>query len=379
MSRSDVSPGECSLFTRRSLAVFSGTLLLDAVFGSPTLAASLPDVLRSAIAGTTTPALGALVIRSGKVDAVAAIGLRRIGRPERVQIGDSWLIGSCAKPMTTTLIARLVDRGALSWTAPLSATLPNLAQTMRPEYRSVTLVQLLSHQSGLTRGDELPLDRFFTDPRPLPQQRLDFTALALKQPPVSAPGTAAHYSNAGFIAAAAIAERATSVPFEELMRREIFRPLGMSSGVFGQPTEGQLSGHRDGRPAKPSDSGPSLYNSAGLVRLSLNDWAKFCLDQLAGAKGRGKLLSLASYQLMQTPLPGIEDALTWGFDPSIGGRKGPVLSHTGTDENWYGSVNLFPVSGDGILLATNSGKSMGGDAADKAAFKALLPTVSAPV
>ena len=35
--------------------------------------------------------------------------------------------------------------------------------------------------------------------------------------------------------------------------------------------------------------------------------------------------------------------------------------------------------GDGILLATNGGKSMGGDAADKAAFKALLPTVSAPV
>jgi hypothetical protein len=62
----------------------------------------------------------------------------------------------------------------------------------------------------------------------------------------------------------------------------------------------------------------------------------------------------------------------------MGGRKGPVLSHTGTDRNWYASVNLFLASGDGILLAANAGKSMGGDTADEAAFKGLLPTVSTP-
>ena len=240
-----------SSLTRRSFAASFGALLLDAGFSFPAQAASLPDVLRSAIAGTTTPALGALIIRNGKVDEIAAVGLRRLGRPEQVQIGDAWLIGSCGKPMTTAMIARLVDRGVLSWTTPLSMMLPDLAQTMRPEYRSVTLVQLLSHRAGLPRGDELVDDRTFSDPRPLPQQRVDFLALALKEPPVAVPGTVAHYSNAGFIAAGAIAERVTGVPHEDLMRREVFQPLGMSSVVFSQPTEGELSGHRDGR-ARPS-------------------------------------------------------------------------------------------------------------------------------
>lgn len=366
------------MFTRRSFAASCGALLLDAGFILPALAASLSNVLRSAMAGTTTPALGALIIRNGKVDEIAAIGLRRLGQPEQVQIGDAWLIGSCAKPMTTTLIGRLVDHGVLSWTAPLSTMLPDLARTMRPDYRSVTLVQLLSHQSGLPRGDELVGDQLFSDNRPLPQQRINFMALALKEPPVSVPGTSAHYSNSGFIAAAAIAERATNVPYEQLMRREVFQPLGISSAVFSQPAEGELSGHREGRSAKATDSGPGLYNPAGILRLTLQDWARFCLDQMAGAKRKGRLLSPASYHLMQNPLPGIEDALTWGFDTNLGGRKGPVLSHTGTDENWYASVNLFPASGDAILLAANAGKSMGGDTADRAAFKALLPTVSTP-
>jgi CubicO group peptidase (beta-lactamase class C family) len=366
------------MFSRRSFVASSSALLIDAGFSFPALAASLPDVLRAATAGAATPAFGAVVIRNGKIDEIAAVGLRRLGRPEHVQIGDAWLIGSCGKPMTTAMIARLVDRGVLSWTAPLSTMLPDLAQTMRPDYRSVTLVQLLSHRAGLPRGDELVNDRTFSDPRPLPQQRHDFLALALKEPPVAAPGTAAHYSNAGFIAAGAIAERATGVPHEELMRREVFQPLGMSSVVFSQPAEGELSGHRDGRPAKPSESGPGVYNPAGLLRLTLQDWARFCLDQLAGAKGNGRLLSPASYRLMQTSLPGSDDAMTWGFDASLGGRKGPVLSHTGTDENWYASVNLFLDSGDGILLVANAGKSMGGDTADRAALKALLPTVSTP-
>jgi CubicO group peptidase (beta-lactamase class C family) len=162
------------------------------------------------------------------------------------------------------------------------------------------------------------------------------------------------------------------------MHREVFLPLDMPSATFSQPAKGQLTGHQDGRPAIPTDSGPGIYNPAGVVRLTLRDWGRFCLDQLSGAKGKGRLLSPASYHLMQTPLPGIEDALTWGFDTSLAGRKGPVLSHTGTDRNWYASVNLFTASGDGILLAANAGKSMGGDTADRAAFTALLPTVSAP-
>jgi CubicO group peptidase (beta-lactamase class C family) len=190
--------------------------------------------MKAAMEGTRTPALGAVVIRNGKVDAVAVCGVRSISRSEPVQNGDSWFIGSCTKPITASLITRLVDHGVLSWDTPLSAMLPELAQSIRPEYRSVTLLQMLSHRSGMPHDDEAALQAhdFFEDHRPLQQQRLDYIMQALGQPPIVAPGTTAQYSNSGFILAGVIAERATGVPYESLMRREVFGPLGMSSAGF---------------------------------------------------------------------------------------------------------------------------------------------------
>jgi CubicO group peptidase (beta-lactamase class C family) len=370
------------MFTRRSFAAsLGGALLFDGGFVSSAFATSLPDVLRLAMKDTTAPALGAVVIRNGIIDDRQALGLRRLGGPpEQVQSGDAWMIGSCAKPMTTALIARFVERRQLSWTdARLSAMLPDLAQTMLPVYQPVTLEQLLSHRAGLPKGDELLEEGSFADRRPLPRQRLDFLAKVLRQPPVSVPGTEPKYSNASFIAAAAIVERVGGSSYEDLMQSLIFGPLGMYGAVFGQPKDGQLCGHRDGRPSQRTESPPDFYNPAGLLRLSLIDWQKFCLDQLAGAKGRGRLLSSDSYHRMQTPLPGVaNEALTWGYRPSIQGRNGPVLEHIGSDGSWYASVHLFPESGDGILLAANAGASMRGDKAGEAAVTALLPTVSTP-
>ena len=54
--------------------------------------------------------------------------------------------------MTATMIARLVDRGVLSWSAPLKTILPGVS--MRPEYEGVTLADLLSHRAGLRDLDD---------------------------------------------------------------------------------------------------------------------------------------------------------------------------------------------------------------------------------
>ena len=48
-------------------------------------------------------------------------------------VGDVWLIGSDAKPMTATLLMKLVDRGLLSLDAPLADLLPELVAGMHPQ------------------------------------------------------------------------------------------------------------------------------------------------------------------------------------------------------------------------------------------------------
>lgn len=87
--------------------------------------------------------------------------------------------------MTVAMEARLVESGILDWEAPLEKMLPDLAQGMRPEYRNVTLVQLLSHRAGLPRDlkNLRSVEHAFTDKRPLARQRLNYIVKAFKDKP----------------------------------------------------------------------------------------------------------------------------------------------------------------------------------------------------
>lgn len=303
------------------VAVLACALSPDANAGT----VSTDKILASAMAGTKVPALGMLVMQHGHVAQVGIRGVRRIGGHDAVRVGDVWLIGSDAKPMTATLIAKLVDRGTLSWTAPLAKMLPALAAKMRPEYRSVTLVQLLSHRAGLPHDyhDEKYFNTFFTDKRPLAKQRYDYVAHALTDKPVNAPGTKFSYSNSGFMISAVIAERATGVRYETLMQREVFDPLGMKSAGFGVTPPGQPQGHHAGKIATLKDANPAMLAPAGNIHMNLRDWAAFCLDQMAGYHGHGRLLKPATYRMMETRLPGAETGLSWVSSRQHSGGKAP--------------------------------------------------------
>ena len=334
----------------------------------PAVAADkLDTILANAMAGSKVPAAGVLVMRNSQVEDQVVTGLRRNDGKDAVTLDDAWVIGSTGKVMTVAMVIRLVEHGTLSWETPLEQMLPELARSMRPEYRKVTLLQLLSHRAGLPRDlrNTRAIDSYFTDKRELGVQRVAYSAAALKEKPEAKPGTAFSYSNTGFIIAAAIAEKVSGKTYDELMQAEVYGPLGMQTAGSGTTGDGQVRGHSKGKPKlvmkKESDGVPAMYAPAGFLHMSLADWAKFSLDQLAGAKGEGKLLAAADYKLMQTAQPGSGAGLDWGVQPSIAGRKGPVLVHQGSDGNWLAVIVLFPEQGTGVLAVANAAEDMGAD------------------
>lgn len=341
-------------------------------------ALDLAGALRTAQAATRVPAMGVLVIRNGRIAGSAVRGVRRSDSLAPVQLGDSWIIGSTGKVQTAAMIARLVDRGVLRWNVPLSEMLPDLAAAMRPEYRGVTLIQLVSHHAGLPENiaDMAFFESFFGDTRTLSAQRLAYIARALNEAPVYPAGTDYGYSNTGFLIAAAVAERATGLSYEQLMQREVFGPLRMASAGFGATAADQPSGHNDGKPVPPTN--PDMFAPAGNLHMSLSDWASFCVDQLEGARGHGRLLSPASYRVMQSAQPGGSGGADWGIQPTIAGRRGPVLIHGGSDGTWFAYVVLFPRTGNGVLVIDNASAEMGGDAAVMALLGAVFPALAPP-
>jgi CubicO group peptidase (beta-lactamase class C family) len=362
-----------------------GIATLAFAAAAPAMASdNLDTLVKNAMAGSKVPAVGALVIRDGKVAGQAVHGVRRNDGKARVGADDVWLIGSTGKVMTVALMARLVERGVLSWDAPLETMLPALAAGMRPEYRQLSLVQLLSHRAGLARDarDTALMDSFFSDTGPLPQQRLRYIAAALKEAPEVAPGTAFSYSNTGFLIAAAVAEQATGKTYEALMQEHVFEPLGMRKVGFGNTVDGQTRGHQQGKPMtamrKSDDGAPAMFAPAGFLHMRLADWARFNLDQLAGSKGAGTLLSPASYRLMQTAQPDSPAGLDWGVQATIAGRQGPALVHQGSDGNWLAIVVLFPGSSNGALVVANAGPEMGADQVLNDVFGKLFATLAPP-
>jgi CubicO group peptidase (beta-lactamase class C family) len=336
-------------------------------------AADAGAVLDAAMAGTRVPAMGVAVLRDGHVATLAVRGVRASTGTDPVQIDDPWHIGSDAKTMTATLIARLVERGVLHWGDRVGAVLPEFAQT---RYGRATLVDLLSHRAGLPHDliDASVRAALFADhgPDDLITLRLHYIARALTDPPVG-PSGAFHYANTGYLVAAAMAERVTGESYETLLQQEVLAPLHITRARFGTTGPGELQGHRGGRPTGPESTNPPFFAPAGGLILPLGDWAAFCLDQLAGARGQGRLLNRAEYHRLQSGHDGGGYGLGWEVLPDYGGLAGPVLVHAGSDTNWYAIAALFPGAGTGALVVANAGPDMGGEAADRAVLAAIVP------
>ncbi len=323
------------------------------------------------------PALVAAVGHADGSIQTGAVGARVLGRPDKVTPDDWFHIGSVTKPMTATVVALLVEEGKLHWSTPVIQALPECGSTMRPEYREVTVADLLAHEGGLPAfDDEKALQ---TVPRlagSLTAQRLAFSCLALSRPPVVGPRKAFSYSNAGFTVVAAIAEKVSGVSWEELMRTRVFAPLGMRTAGFGWPAKGgapQPWGHwkRLWRVVPQNPDGkyqlPSFLAPAGDVHMSMPDLARFLAAHLRALHGDSALLKPETARLMHTRR--IQSGLGWGVQPLAGFDA--VSVYQGSADTF---ITLVAIVHDGDLVVAVSANSatQEADAATKQAFKQLL-------
>ena len=194
----------------------------------------------------------------------------------------------------------------------------------------------------------------------------------VSQPPQAPPGTKFIYSNAGFAIAGHILERTAHQPWEELIRKRLFVPLGMTSAGFGAPGTAKAMdeprGHREnGQPVEPGPGAdnPVAIGPAGIVHCTVGDWAKFVALHLEGDEGHAKLLKPQTFKLLHTPADGQEYAMGWIVtDRDWGG--GRVLTHAGTNTMWYAVTWIAPAKNFAVLVMCNQGGHEAEQACDDA-------------
>ena len=323
---------------------------------------------------TGLPAAAALVQVNGKVEAEVAIGERAMGHPAAVTTKDLWHLGSDTKAMTATLIARLVEQGYLGYDDTMARLFPGIAARMNPQFHDVTVTQLLSHTSGLpalsSEAEMIAFQAAIKGEKGLRSQRAALVEYYLSRRPAAKAGEFL-YSNIGYTILGAIAEQRAGRTWEDLIRGEVWKPLGIHDAGFGPPGTflflDQPMGHewRDGKyvplnPSKSESDNPPAIGPAGTVHISLRDWLLFAQDQLDGENGHGKLLKPESYRRLHSAVSK-NYAFGWGVLRDHDGAIS-LLTHTGSNGYWVADVRIVPKRNLIMLTALNAG----GDAAEKA-------------
>jgi len=336
------------------------------------------EVLEAIRAETAVPGMVALILQDGEVLAWGAAGVRAQGKSERVTIDDPFHLGSCTKAMTSTLVAICVEEGLLTWDTKILDVLPELKETSDPGYAEATIDHLVRHRAGIAerqRPEVAAIYEQFAGLEGTPaEQRIAVARLALKAPPHTKPGEAMDYSNYGYMSAAAMIERLSGRPWEELILEKVARPLGMESAVVGSPAgAGVPVGHQPAddswSPLPPGPAGilAECMGPAGLFSCNLEDWSKFVAAHVAGARGQDGLVAAATFERLQTD-PGT-NAYACGW--ALGERqwswgKGKTLSHNGSDGTWFSQVMAMPEWDLIVLAAVNCAGTPGTRAATEA-------------
>lgn len=329
---------------------------------------ALRRVLREKRVAHRIPGLAAAVIRGSTIAAVAVDGLRRWDGRDAIGIHDRFHIASCTKSMTATWAAAAVHRGLLDWSSSLADLLPELARTMRREYRSATLEQLLAHAARMPS---------YTQPSPQQvawmyalsgtpvEQRLAFLREVLSmEPPNDRSGDGA-YSNVGYVAACAMVERVTGTAWEAGILQGLAAPLGLQSLGFGYPASpfmpDQPRGHAvlDGRiEVLPLDLSRNLavcLSPAGAVHLSITDLARYARDHLNGLTGGRALLPGSYYARLHSQLPGSSSVFTLGWGMRQDDRLGRLHFGAGSGGWFFARIWIAPERRAAVVTASNSG------------------------
>ena len=308
----------------------------------------------------------AAMVEDGKVKLKVASGVRMLGDPAPFTVNDKVHIGSCAKAMTATLAGILIDEGKLTWDTKIIDVFPEFAEQIHEEYRSVTISQLLSHYAGVPRNvlwRELGADDSW------PEQRLTMMRQVFFMPPEHPPGKTYHYSNVGFVAAAAMLEKITAQPWEQLVTVRLFKPLGLASAGFGPPgkndPDNQPWGHFKASELQfpiQLDNAPAL-GPAGTIHLTMDDWGRFASLHSGTFDKEGTILKPETLAHLHTPLQQFDTQLVPQTEPYGFGwvhrerdwGAGKVLTHNGSNTTWYATIRLSPNKKVAFMAAVNSG------------------------
>ena len=302
---------------------------------------------------TGIPAFALGVVRGGDLIYAHGFGrVRRDGSGDEVTPDTAFPSCSTAKPLTGSLVMKLVERGLLELDRPVIEYLPWLNYPDGGDVSRVTLRHLLSHTSGLSSDPVFPARFFRNTPASLEEHvRLDIPSYKVIAPP----GHVFWYSNPGINLAGYLAEYLTGTNFSKLVNDLILAPASMSATSFGPALLSKAMVEVED--AAPAPGRPPIPYPAGGAVTTIRDLSKFAISHMqGGALPQGRLLKEATVNQMHTIYAdsGSRTPRWYGLTFAIdfhNGRK--LVSHGGGGFGCGSTFVMVPEEKTGVVALFN--------------------------
>jgi len=197
-------------------------------------------ILERQIAGAVV-----LVSHKGRIIHHNAYGLKDIEDKEPMKKDSIFRIYSMTKPITSTAVMILAERGLVDLDAPVHHYIPQLRDLKvhgwkkRPPKTPVTIRHLLTHTAGLTYGffSNTMVDKGYMKNHPLySKSNQDFIDKLSQHPLLYQPGKKWHYSVATDVLGHLV-EAVSGQPLDVFFTENIFDPLDMTDTAFVLPVK----------------------------------------------------------------------------------------------------------------------------------------------
>jgi CubicO group peptidase (beta-lactamase class C family) len=291
--------------------------------------------------------------------------VREVGKPDPVTPNTLFAIGSNTKLFTSVAAGMMVDEGKMKWDAPLTTYLPSFQLYDPYVTREFTLRDALSHRSGLgRRGDFIWLGSHFDRAEVI--RRIRYLV------PNSSFRSQYGYQNIMVMSAGEATAAAAGMSWDDLIKRRIFAPLGMTASntsvtaLAGASDVASPHVWANGKPVVIPYRNIDNIGPAGSINsnvLEMGRWLRFLLD--GGSYGGKQLIKPETFREITAPttiVPMVPDTLKpsthfrmYGLGVGMYDYMGvKVLTHTGGIDGMLSSVAWVPEKKLGVVVLTNT-------------------------
>jgi CubicO group peptidase (beta-lactamase class C family) len=330
-------------------------------------------IVRDSIAAWHIPGAAVAVVKDDRLIHLKGYGVRELGGAP-VTPDTVFQLASTSKAFASAAMAALVDDKKMKFDDPVRRHVDYFRLGDPCADSMVTMRDIVSHRTGLSRHDEM------WDYAPWTREEI---LHRVGQVALSKPFRSAYqYQNIMFMAATEAVESASGQEFEAFMRARFFEPLGMnntviSEGAWQHAANRAISYSYNPKTNvyKPANTSPyETLGGAGSIKSSARDMAQWVRFQLNDGTIDGRrLVSESSLRETKTPhtiLP-FDDSTredspetninTYAMGWRVQDYRGELLvSHGGALNSFRAQVAMLPKQKVGIVVLTNFNQGYGG-------------------